>query len=42
MDLVLYNRVYKEGINKLTIIRYYKFVKPYKFYYLTTDYIQGN
>ena len=42
MDLTLHYRIYKEGINKQTIIRYDKSVKFYELHHLTTNYIWGN
>ena len=39
MDSILHNRVYKNGINKKTILGYTEYYKPYHLHYITKNYV---
>ena len=40
MDPTLHYKVYGERVNKQTITKHNKPIKPYNFYYLTADHIR--
>ena len=41
MDLALYNKIYKDRVDKEVILRYTEYLKPCYLYCLTEDYVWG-